>query len=331
MSDDRTNIERPDDGPDAGTLRTPDDRFADLPGFPFQPHYIAGLEGYPGARVHYVDEGPRDAASVMLCLHGHPTWSYLFRRMIPIMAAAGHRVIAPDLPGFGRSDKPADEADYSFERLRALLLDFIDRLGLANVTLVMHDWGGTLGLTLPMERPETVTGLIVMNCCLPTGEGPLPSGVAGWRTYNQNTPDLNVPGLMAKANRILTFGECRAYGAPFPDAAHKAGVRALPRLIADQSDAPGAETARRARGFLSEAWDGVSQVVIGGRDPVIGVSAMRSLHACIRNTPPLVSLSHAGHFLPEWGDEFLESALASLVRQRKEKAADDTDTELGSA
>ena len=133
-------------------LGTPDERFANLPGYPFAPHYISDLAGYPGLRVHYLDEGPRDAAKAFLCLHGQPTWSYLYRRMIPVLAAAGHRVVAPDLPGFGKSDKPADDARYTLMFHRDLLKNLVERLDLHNVVLTVQDWGGLLGLILPMER-----------------------------------------------------------------------------------------------------------------------------------------------------------------------------------
>lgn len=305
--------------------RTPDSRFENLPDYPFAPNYVEGLPGFEPVRVHYVDEGPGDAESVYLCLHGHPTWSFLFRRMIPIFTRHGHRVVAPDLPGFGKSDKPADEAMFSFDALRAALIGFIERLDLRNLTLVMHDWGGTLGLTLPHVMAERIRALVVMNCWLAGGDRPWPNGLVGWRTYNANTPDLNVPGLMAKANRILTFGECRAYGAPFPDSGHKAAIRALPPLMPEKTDDPGAEIGREARRYLAEAWDGASQVVIAGRDPVVGHSAMRRLASALRGTPKPIFLEHAGHFVPEWGDEFAEAVMVSLAEQEAQRARDAED------
>jgi len=298
-------------------LRTEDERFEDLPGFAFAPHYLEGLDSFASLRVHYLDEGPKDAKRVFLCLHGHPTWCYLWRRTIPVITAAGHRVVAPDLPGFGRSDKPADEAAYGFERLRACLIELIERLELDNMVVVGHDFGTSLGLTLPVDMPTRIVGLVAMNGILATGDRRLPDGVIGWRTYNANNPDLNIPGLMAKANRILTFGECRAYGAPFPDARYKAGVRALPRLIAEHAGDPGAELGRRARDYLGRHWQGASQIVVGMRDPVIGHSAMRYVHDLIRDCPRGIMLEHAGHFLPEWADEFMPSVLASLTRQEQ--------------
>ena len=310
-------------------LHTPDERFANLPGFDFAPHYRDAPEPFPGVRLHYLDEPPSVAGDsesapaprgTMLCLHGHPTWCYLYRRMVPILTARGYRVVAPDLPGFGRSDKPAAEDAYTYAALRQTLIAFIEALDLTDVTLVMHDWGAVLGLTLPMVMPERVSGLVVMNTTLPTGDKRLPDGVLGWRTFNDDNPDLNIPALMAKANRILSIGECRAYGAPFADATFKAGVRALPRLIAQAMDDPAAETARAARRFLAEEWQGASHMVVGARDPLHSHAIMRHLHRFVRGCPPETFLFHAGHFVPEWGDEFAGPVLDSLEAQQIAKA-----------
>ena len=157
-------------------LRTPDERFANLPGYPFAPHYIGDLKGYQGMRIHYLDEGARDAAKVFLCLHGQPTWSYLYRRMIPIFTAAGHRVVAPDLLGFGKSDKPADDARYTYMFHRDMLVNLVERLDLSNIVLVVQDWGGLLGLTLPLAMPGRFAGLLIMNTAFGTGDAPLGQG-----------------------------------------------------------------------------------------------------------------------------------------------------------
>ena len=177
-------------------LRTPDERFAALPGFPFAPHYVDAL---PGLRMHYVDEGPRAAPHTFLCLHGQPTWAYLYRRMIPAFVAAGARVVAPDLYGFGRSDKPRDEAWYTFTRHRDSLAAFVARLDLRGVTLVCQDWGGILGLTLPMDMPERFARLVVMNTALGTGDAPLGEGFLAWRAWSNKNPDMDVAKLMKRA------------------------------------------------------------------------------------------------------------------------------------
>ncbi len=173
-------------------MRTPDERFADLAGFAYPPRYLE----WKGLRAHYVDEGKGE--KTYLCLHGNPTWSYLYRRMIPPFLASGARVVAPDLIGFGRSDKPEDEATYTFDFHRRFLLEFIDGLALKNITLVVQDWGGLLGLTLPMEMPERITGLLVMNTALATGDVPLSEGFIAWRAYNVKNPDLAVGKLLAR-------------------------------------------------------------------------------------------------------------------------------------
>ncbi|HXD41825.1 MAG TPA: tRNA adenosine(34) deaminase TadA, partial [Ramlibacter sp.] len=154
-------------------LRTPDQAFADLPGYPWQPRYIADLPSLAGLRMHYLDEGPRDGRITWLCLHGNPAWSYLYRKMIPVFLAAGDRVVAPDMVGFGRSDKPKRDAAHSFGWHRQVLLELVERLDLRNVVLVVQDWGGLLGLTLPMAAPQRYVGLLAMNTTLGTGDTPL--------------------------------------------------------------------------------------------------------------------------------------------------------------
>jgi haloalkane dehalogenase len=196
-------------------LRTPEERFASLPGFAFAPRYVADLPGYEGIRIHYLDEGPQDAKQVFLCLHGEPTWSYLYRKMIPVFSAAGHRSVAPDFIGFGRSDKPVDDAVYTFRFHRDMLWRFIERLDLRNITLVCQDWGGLLGMTLPMDTPGRFSRLLVMNTALATGDLPLGTGFLAWREFVAMNPDLDIAKLMARACDKLSPAECAAYAARF--------------------------------------------------------------------------------------------------------------------
>ena len=165
-------------------LRTPDDRFAGLPGWVYAPRYVDDLHGYEGLRMHYVDEGPSDAQTTFVCLHGEPTWGYLYRKMIPVFLEAGHRVIAPDFFGFGRSDKPVDDATYTFAFHRDALKRFLERFDLSQACLVVQDWGGLLGLTMPMDYSERITRLLIMNTGLGTGaerqEQPAPT-TSGWK------------------------------------------------------------------------------------------------------------------------------------------------------
>ncbi|HEY6134955.1 MAG TPA: haloalkane dehalogenase [Rubrivivax sp.] len=287
-------------------LRTPDKRFAGLPGFPFAPHYME----HAGARVHYLDEGPRGAAVTVLALHGNPSWCYLYRHMIPVFTAAGLRVVAPDLIGFGRSDKPADEAAHTFELHRGMLLDFITRLDLKNVLLVCQDWGGIFGLTLPMVLPERFTRLLVMNTAVATGE--LSEGFRQWRTYSNSQPDLAVGKLIRRGKPDMSEAEAAAYDAPFPDRSFKAAVRAFPNLVPDGADAPGAVLGREALDFWRERWAGESFMAIGMQDPVLGPPVMRSLQRSIRGCPAPLEVAEGGHFVQEWGAPIASAALTAF-------------------
>ena len=289
-------------------LRTPDERFRDLPGYPFAPRYF---EGADSLRMHYLDEGPRDAP-VALCLHGQPTWSYLYRKMIPAFLAAQMRVVAPDFFGFGRSDKPEDEAVYSFEFHRNSLIALIEALGLERMTLVCQDWGGLIGLTLPMDMTGRFERLLVMNTALGTGDVPLGEGFLAWRAFSNSKPDMDIAALMKRSTPVLTDEEAAAYAAPFPDARYKTGVRRFPNLVPDRPDAGGAALSRRARDFWSTDWAGKSFMAIGMRDPVLGPPAMRLLQASIRRCPPPLELPEAGHFTQEAGAVIVESAMASF-------------------
>src|SRR5260221_651468 len=291
-------------------LRTPDERFRNLPGYAFAPHYAGDLRGFEGMRLHYVDEGRGDAT--WLCLHGQPTWSYLYRRMIPVLSATD-RVVAPDFFGFGRSDKPADDAVYTFDFHRRALLAFIERLDLRNITLVCQDWGGLLGLTLPMEMPGRFAKLLVMNTALGTGDRPLTEGFIAWRAWCAKNPDMAVAKLMARGCALLSPAEAAAYDAPFPDVRHKAGVRRFPQLVPDHPDSGGAALSRRARDWWRDEWSGRTCMVVGMQDPVLGAPVMRALAPLIRNCPPPIEVDEGGHFVQEWAERFMPQALAALA------------------
>ena len=288
-------------------LRTPDDRFAALPAFPYAPRYAHPLAEAPA----YIDEG--DAAEVALCLHGQPTWGFLYRKMVPALRRAGMRVVAPDLFGFGRSDKPVSEAAYTFGFHRAALLALVRVLDLRRITLVCQDWGGLLGLTLPMEMPERFARLIVMNTGFGTGDVPLGPGFLAWRAFNDSHPDMDIPALMRRAVPGISEAAAAAYGAPFPDARFKAGVRRFPNLVPDRPDADGAGVSRQARDWWRQAWRGRSFMAIGMQDPALGPAAMRALHSCIPNCPPPLELPDAGHFVQEAGAIVVERAMASFA------------------
>jgi len=296
-------------------LRTPPERFINLPGFPWGAQSRDDLPGFSGLAMSYLDAGPK-TAPVFLCLHGQPTWSYLYRRMIPHFLATGSRVVAPDFYGFGRSDKPADDGVYTFDFHRNSLLAFVRALDLTDITLVVQDWGGILGLTLPMEMPERFARLIVMNTALPTGDVPLPKGFLDWRAFSNSHPDMAVGKLLARACPHLSPAEAAAYDAPYPDARHKGGVRRFPNLVPEFVDSDGAAICRAAREFWRNQWRGRSIMAIGMADPVLGPPVMRALHREIRGCPPPLEFANTGHFVQEWGDEVAPAVLAALAALR---------------
>ncbi|MCM2310579.1 MAG: haloalkane dehalogenase [Steroidobacteraceae bacterium] len=294
-------------------LRTPDERFTGLPGFDYLPHYIVDLSGYESLRVHYLDEAPAGDASgrTVLCLHGQPTWCYLYRKMIPVFTAAGHRVVAPDFLGFGRSDKPVDDAVYTFSFHRGMLLRFIEALDLRRVTLVVQDWGGLLGLTLPMEFPDRIDRLIVMNTGLGVGRSPGP-GFDTWKAFVAAQPDFEIGTLMRRAVAGLGDAEAAAYDAPFPDRRYRAGVRRFPALVPVTPDMEGVTESLRAAEFLRERWAGQTFMAVGMQDPVLGPPVMQVLARTIRGCPSPLEVPQAGHFVQEHGREVAEAALRAF-------------------
>lgn len=293
-------------------LRTPDARFANLPGFDFSPHYVEGLAGYEGLRIHYLDENPAPRSGrTVLCLHGQPTWCYLYRKMLPVFTVAGHRVVAPDFLGFGRSDKPVDDSVYTFGFHRGMLLRFIEALDLERVTLVVQDWGGLLGLTLPMEFPGRIDRLVVMNTGLGIGRSPGP-GFDAWKAFVAAKPDFDIAALMKRSVPGLSDEEAAAYEAPFPDARYRAGVRRFPALVPVEPGMEGVAESQRAAEFFRERWSGQSYMAIGMQDPVLGATVMHALARLIRGCPAPVELPHAGHFTQEHGGDIARQALATF-------------------
>lgn len=289
-------------------FRTPDEAFAALPGYDFQPHYVDQLPGYEGLRMHYLDEGPREGP-VVLCLHGEPSWAYLYRKMIPVFRAAGHRVVAPDFFGFGRSDKPVDDAVYSYSFHRGSLLRFLDHLGLHGFTLVCQDWGGIIGLSLPVERKDAIERLVVMNTALPTGEVDPGDGFRAWKSFVASQPDFDVVGLFERAVPGITPEEAAAYGAPFDGPRSKAGVRTFPALVPVREDMEGAELGKSAAEFWAHEWSGPTFMAVGLQDPVLGPPAMATLRRQIRGCPAPLEIEDAGHFVQERGDIVARAAL----------------------
>jgi haloalkane dehalogenase len=280
-------------------LRTDDTRFDALSGWPYRPNYIDDLVGFEGLRMHFVDEGPADG-EVFLCLHGEPTWSYLYRRMMPVFLDANVRVVAPDFFGFGRSDKPVADEVYTWTFHRNSLLRFVEALDLRDITLVVQDWGGLLGLTLPIDIGDRIGGLLIMNTGLAVGVPPS-DGFIAWRDYVARTPDLAVGKVIARGTPHLTEAEVAAYDAPFPGPEYKAGVRRFPM--------DGADVSRAAARWWSEEFTGKAFMAIGMQDPVLGPEVMNPLRRLISGCPEPMEIEQGGHFVQEWGQEIAEAAL----------------------
>jgi len=295
-------------------LRTPEERFANLPGYPFAPHYVdlGRAIGRGGeARMHYLDEG---RGEVVLCLHGEPSWSFLYRRMIPILSRRA-RVIAPDLFGFGKSDKFTEPDDYSYRMHRDAVLGLMDALRLEQITLVCQDWGGLLGLQLAGQLPDRFARLVIMNTALPTGEGEVGPGFLAWRQYATTVPDLPVGELFGRAiidESRRTPEILAGYDAPYPDRRYKEGAHRFPALVPIERDAPGAAENREAWKTLSR-WSKPCLLMFGDKDPVLGLPAGHLFEQKMPNAGPMVVIHDAGHFLQEdKGEEIAERIVTFL-------------------
>ncbi len=291
------------------SLRTPDERFANLPGYDFAPHYAE----VDGLRIHYVDEGPRDAAPVLM-MHGEPSWSYLYRKMIPPVAAAGHRVVAPDLVGFGRSDKPTERDDYTYERHVAWMTGLVTSLDLTNITLYCQDWGGLIGLRLVAAMPERFARVVAANTFLPTGNEPVPDAFKAWRQFSQTVPEFPVGNIIQGATTTdLPPEVIAAYDAPFPDESYKAGARVFPVLVPIEPDAPGAAENREAWLTLM-TFDKPFLCAFSDKDPVTR-GADAPLRAAIPGAKgqPHTTIENGGHFLQEDQGERIAEVLLAFI------------------
>jgi haloalkane dehalogenase len=283
------------------SLRTPDDRFANLPGFPFAPNYVEVDDGEGGRlRVHYLDEGARDARTVLL-MHGEPSWCYLYRKMMPVLTAAGLRCVAPDLVGFGRSDKPVKRTDYTYARhvewIRAALLDGLD---LRDITFVGQDWGGLIGLRLVGEHPDRFARVVTANTFLPTGDTHPGDAFLAWQKFSQETPEFPVGGIVNGGSATdLTPEVIAAYDAPFPDDSYKAGARQFPMLVPTSPDDP-ASAANRTSWETLRSWTKPFLTAFSDRDPITkGGDAVfqRDVPGC--KGQPHTTIEGGGHFLQE--------------------------------
>ena len=301
-------------------LRTPDERFDELPGFPFAPHYLdvpsgdTDEGGVEALRVHHLDEGPNDGETV-LCLHGEPSWSFLYRKMVPVLSAAGLRVVAPDLVGFGRSDKPADRRDYTYARhvewMRAALFDGLD---LRDVTLVCQDWGGLIGLRLVAEHPERFRRVAVANTGLPTGDERATEAFMNWQRFSQEAPTLPV-GRIVDGGTVTELPPevVAAYDAPFPDESYKEGARQFPALVPTRPDDPASEANRRAWKVL-RTFDRPLLCAFSDADPITrGADRQFTRSVPGASGQPHVTISGAGHFLQEDKGEELARVVVDFI------------------
>lgn len=292
-------------------LRTPESCFANLPDYPFSANYCELSPG--GLRMHYVDEGPREANPVLM-LHGEPTWSYLYRHMIPLVAAAGSRVIAPDLIGFGKSDKPRELNDYSYANHMAWMTSLIIQLDLRNITLFCQDWGSLLGLRLAAEHPDRFAAIVVGNGMLPTGDQAMPKAFKIWKNFALYSPWFPISRIVASGCfNALSPDERAAYDAPFPSSRFKAGARAFPRLVPTTPNDP-ATGANRAAWQVLEQWQKPFLTCFSKGDPITrGGDVYMRARIPGANGQPHITV-RGGHFLQENSPKELSEAINALVK-----------------
>jgi haloalkane dehalogenase len=292
------------------SLRTPDERFANLPDYPFEPHYLDVAEGL---RMHYLDEGPRDGPPVVL-LHGEPSWSYLYRHMVGPLTAAGHRVLAPDLIGFGKSDKPSEQSDYSYANHVTWLSSWFAQVDVREATLFCQDWGGLTGLVVVAREPERFARVMAANTGLPTGMHPMPEAFLKWQQFARESPKFSSGQVVQKATaRTLTDDEVAAYDAPFPDDTYLAGARSFPGLVPCSPDDPGAALAK-------EGWRGLSAfkkpfvTAFSDGDPITR-GGETLFHNAVPGAAgqPHTTIAGGGHFLQEDAGEQLAQLLVEFA------------------
>jgi len=300
-------------------LRTPDERFANLPDFPFQPHYVEAPSGDGGTlRIHYLDEGPPDAEPVLL-MHGEPSWSFLYRKMIPILLDAGLRTVAPDLVGFGRSDKPAETSDYSYQRHVDWMTHFITALDLHKITLFGQDWGGLTGLRLAAENEARFARLVAANTGLPTGDQSMPEAFQRWQQFSMRISRLPIGRIIEQGCVTKLSPEMvAAYEAPFPDETYKAGARIFPQLVPTRPDDPASPANRRAWQVLRN-WKKPFLTTFSDSDPITarGELIFQRLVPGAKGQPH-VKIEGAGHFLQEDKGPELAQVIVDFIEQTRD-------------
>jgi haloalkane dehalogenase len=293
-------------------LRTPDERFANLPGYAFDPQYV---EVGDGLRMHYVDQGPRDG-EVVLLLHGEPSWSYLYRKMIPVLTAAGLRAVAPDLIGFGRSDKPSPRTEYTYQRHVDWTWQGVEKIGVTGMTLVCQDWGSLIGLRLVAEHPDAFARVVVANGFLPTGDNPPGDAFLAWQKFSQEVPELPVGRIVSGGcTSDLSDDVIGAYDAPFPDETYKEGARQFPLLVPTSPDDPAAPANRKAWEVLS-TFERPVLTAFGDSDPITR-GADRVLQTLIPGAQgqPHTTVEGGGHFIQEDRGEELAAIITEFIQK----------------
>ena len=297
-------------------LRTPDERFKNLKGFPFEPIYAEVPDGEGGRlRIHYIDEGPRTADPVLL-MHGEPSWAYLYRKMIPILMEAGNRVVAPDLVGFGRSDKPAQRSDYTFQRHVDWMQAWLDQVDLKRITFVGQDWGGVIGLRLVANQPERFARVVVANTGLPTGDSPMSEAFLNWRKFSIEVPDFNVGQIISMGSKTSLPAEViEAYNAPFPDDTFKEGARIFPSLVPITPDDPASRANREAWKVLLQ-FDKPFLTAFSDGDPITG-GGHRIFQEKVPGAKgqPHTTIKGGAHFLQEDCGEDFARVIADFIKQ----------------
>ena len=299
-------------------LRTPDDRFKNLPGYPFKPHYLTINDRSEdvGVRIHYIDEGDSGAQPVLM-LHGEPSWSYLYRKMVSPFVQAGYRVVAPDLPGFGKSDKPAKRADYSYARHVAWMQDWLQVMDLNNIILICQDWGGLIGLRLVAAEPHRFARVVTSNTMLPTGDHSPGDAFMKWQQYSQQVPVFPTGQIVHKGTVAgLSDAEIVAYDAPFPDEAYKEGARQFPTLVPTTPDDPESQANRDAWKSLM-SFEKPWLCAFGDSDPITGAAApviQKLIPGC--HGQPHTTLSGGGHFIQEDCGEELSQVVLEWLEQK---------------
>ena len=291
-----------------GVFRTPDERFENLPGFNFEPHYVEVV----GLRMHYLDEGPGDADPILL-LHGEPTWSYLYRKMIPVLTAAGHRIIAPDLIGFGRSDKPAKQEDHTYKMHVDSIAELLEAIELENITLVCQDWGSLIGLRVAAENPDRFDRIVLANGGLPTGDGQVSPAFAAWRNTAANFAKQGDFPIEMMAAQMGSAEIGAAYAAPFPDKRYEAGPLIMPLLVPISPDDPASE-ANRAAWDVFRKWEKPFLTAFSDGDPITrGGDAVFRESVPGAKGQPHTTIKDAGHFLQEAQGEAFAKVVVDFI------------------